>query len=150
MRALGLTAFFFLTPMPTVNGESPRSFEISARFFFGSRTSAMKSKIFRLSTVAYTSVWPWFQTIRNGGPPKRSRRAARCKWRHQKGRDKGRVTKLCCLATCQSGSCQLPLQLSLYLEGADKTFHCTSCDVSFAVIKSSRRMTYYFSRNRVG
>lgn len=50
----------------TVDGESPSSFATSARFHSGSRSTAAKSQVSHLSTMAYASFWPWFRRIQNG------------------------------------------------------------------------------------
>lgn len=85
-------------------------------------SSISQSRNSRLSAVGFTSSRPWFWAIKMASPLEQAKQAAGCKWCRHKEWNRGRVMKHCWLATRRSGVCQLPLQLSPYLEGAAKSF----------------------------
>lgn len=74
-------------------------------------------------------------TVEGGSP---SSFVAQCKWLQHKGRN-----RVWCRRLHQSSGCQLFLQLSSYLEGAVKNFHCINQDV-FSVMLPSGKMVHYF------
>lgn len=67
-RVFASASFFFPTAVLTVDGESPRTFAMSSRIRSESRLTGAKSRVSRLSTMAFASSWPWFRAIQNGEP----------------------------------------------------------------------------------